>query len=97
MADNDVPWERPVWTPGARLAGFIKRSTIHCYIQNMKALGFVVSEKILFMFFPIVSLWELSVAMETRALIRPGPKPSNLSPTPMMLLIKFDCNWITSC
>ena len=21
----------PVWTPGARLAGFIKRTTIHCY------------------------------------------------------------------
>ena len=33
----------PVWTPGARLAGFIagsiKRTTIHCYTQNMKALG----------------------------------------------------------
>ena len=27
-------------------------------------------------FFPIVSLWELSVAMETRVLIRPGPKPN---------------------
>ena len=35
----------PVWTPGARLAGFIKRTTIHCYTQNMKALGLVVSEK----------------------------------------------------
>ena len=43
----------PVWTPGARLAGFIKRNTLHCYKQNMKALGLVVSEKkIFFMFFP---------------------------------------------
>ena len=33
------------WTPGPRLAGFIKRTTIHCYTQNMKALGLVVSEK----------------------------------------------------
>ena len=38
----------PVWTPGARLAGFIKRTTIHCYTQNMKALGLVVSEKKIF-------------------------------------------------
>ena len=28
-----------VWTPGARLAGFIKRTFIHCYTQNRKALG----------------------------------------------------------
>ena len=42
----------PVWTPGAQLAGFIKRNTIYCYKQNMKALGLVVSEKIFFMFYP---------------------------------------------
>ena len=35
----------PVWTPGAQLAGFIKRTTIHCYKQNKKALGHMVSEK----------------------------------------------------
>ena len=46
MADNDAPRAGPVWTPGARLAGFIKRTTIHCYTQNMKALGLMVSEKI---------------------------------------------------
>ena len=32
-------------TPGPWLAGFIKRTTKHCYTQNMKALGLVVSEK----------------------------------------------------
>ena len=46
---HDAPGAGPVWTPGARLAefiaGFIKRTTIHCYTQNMKALGFMVSEK----------------------------------------------------
>ena len=48
------PGAGPVWTPGARLAGFIKRTTIHCYTQNMKALGLVVSEKkIFFMFFQL--------------------------------------------
>ena len=49
---HDVPWAGPVWTPGARLAGFIKRTTIHCYTQNMKALGLVVSEKKIFLYFP---------------------------------------------
>ena len=52
------PGAGPVWTPGARLVGFIKRTTIHCYTQNMKALGLVVSEKKIFLCFPIVSLWE---------------------------------------
>ena len=73
--------------PGAGLAGFIagfiKRTTIHCYTQNMKALGLVVSEKKIFFFvFPIVSLWEPTVAMETRVLIRPGPKPNATFPLP---------------
>ena len=38
-------------TQGAWLAGFLKRTTIHCYIQNMKALGLVVSEKKIFLCF----------------------------------------------
>ena len=25
----------PMWTPGALLAEFIKKTTIHCYTQNM--------------------------------------------------------------
>ena len=32
--------------------------------------------------FPITSVWELSVAMETRVLIRSGPKPNAASPPP---------------
>ena len=39
-------------TPGPWLAGFIKRTTKHCYTQNMKALGLVVSEKKIFLYFP---------------------------------------------
>ena len=42
---HDAPGAGPVWIPGAQLAGFIKRITIHCYTQNVKALGLVVSEK----------------------------------------------------
>ena len=49
------PGAGPVWTPGARLAGFIKRTTIHCYIQNMKSLGLVVLEKKIFFFFFLVT------------------------------------------
>ena len=44
------PGAGPVWTP--RFAGFIKRTTIHSYTQNMKALGLVVSEKDFLKFFP---------------------------------------------
>ena len=51
MVDNDMPGAWPVWTPGAPLAGFIKRSTIHCSKQNIKALGNVVSEKNIFLMF----------------------------------------------
>ena len=40
----------PFLTPGAWLAGFIKRATTHCYIQNMKALGLVVLKKIFLSF-----------------------------------------------
>ena len=47
---HDTPGAGPVWTPGAWLAGFIaefiKRTTIHCYTQNMKALGLVVSDQV---------------------------------------------------
>ena len=45
-----TPWVGPFLTPGAWLAGFIERITIHCYTQNRKALGLVAWEKIFFMF-----------------------------------------------
>ena len=48
---HDAPGAGPVWTKGAWLAGFIKRITIYCYKQNMKALGLVVSEKKIFLCF----------------------------------------------
>ena len=58
MADNDAPEAWPIWTPGSSLAGIIKGLTKHCFTQNIKALGLMVSEKkIFFTFFPIISLW----------------------------------------
>ena len=51
MTDNDAPGAWHVWTPGARLAGFIKSAFIHCYIQNMNALGLVSEKKIFFLCF----------------------------------------------
>ena len=57
---HDAPGVGPAWTPGARLAGFvagfIKRTTLHCYTQNMKALGLVVSEKRIFNVFLMAPL-----------------------------------------
>ena len=50
---HDAPGAGPVWTRGARLAGFIKTNTIYCYKQNMKALGLVVSEKKIFYVLPM--------------------------------------------
>ena len=50
---HDAPEAGPVWTPGARLVGFIKRTTIHCYTHNMKALGLVILEKKIFYVFPM--------------------------------------------
>ena len=46
-----TPGVGPFLTPGACLAGFIKRTTTYCYIHNMKALGLVVSEKKIFLCF----------------------------------------------
>ena len=43
-----IPGVGVIFDPGTRLAGSIKKTTIHCYAQNMKALGLVVSEKIFF-------------------------------------------------
>ena len=44
LVDNDMP--------GAPLAAFIKESIIHWSTQRMKALGHMVSEKKIFLFFP---------------------------------------------
>ena len=46
MVDNDMPGAWPVLTPGAPLGAFIKENIIHWSTQNMKALGDMVSEKI---------------------------------------------------
>ena len=59
--------------PGAQLAQSIMGTTKHCCIQNIEALGLLVSEKKFFLVFPIVSLWRLST---------PGAWP-NLTPRGM--------------
>ena len=48
---HDAPGVGFIRTQGAQLAGFMKRTTRHCYTQNMIAVGLVVSEKKIFMFF----------------------------------------------
>ena len=37
--------------PGTRLTGFMKGITKHCFTQNIKALGLMVSEKTIFLCF----------------------------------------------
>ena len=60
-------------------------TTKHCYIQNIEALGLLVSEKKIFLVFPIVSLWRLST---------PGAWP-NL--TPKAWLAQFMQRTISHC
>ena len=48
MADNDAPGAWPIWTQGSPLAGIIKELIKHCFTQNIKALGLMVSEKKIF-------------------------------------------------
>ena len=53
---HDAPGAWPVWTLEARLAGFIKRTSMYCIPQYMKALGLEVSEKILFLVFQLKAM-----------------------------------------
>ena len=72
MLDNDAPRAWPIWAPGTQLAGFIKGLTKHSFTQNIKGLGFMVSEKkIFFTCFPIISLWRP---------MTPGPGRGQLGP-----------------
>ena len=45
------PGRGPYGHQGHGLTGFMKRTTRHCYTQNMKAMGFLVSEKKIFLCF----------------------------------------------
>ena len=93
ITDNEAPGGLACMDPGALLAGFKKMATNRCYTQNMKALGLVVSKKniVFFMFFPIVILWELSVAMETTILTQSAQKPNTINlQTQLWFTLKFD-------
>ena len=48
-----TPGAGPFLIPGAWFVGYLKRTTTHEYIQNMKALGLVALEKIFFYVFPM--------------------------------------------
>ena len=72
MADNDTPRAWPIWIKGSRFVGIIKGLTKHCFTQNIKALGLMVSEKKIFLhFFPIISLWR---PMTTRVVANLDPR-----------------------
>ena len=71
MADNEAPGTWPIWTPGSRLAGMLKGLTKHCFIQNIKALGLMVSEKKIFYVF---SYYKSMQANDTPGLGKLGPQ-----------------------
>ena len=91
---HDAPGAGPVRTPGARMAGFMKRTTRHCYTQNMKALGLVVSEKKIFLCFSHYKSMGAICCHGNQSSNPTRPKTfHNLSPSSMMLKIKFDHHW----
>ena len=75
-ADMDGPGAWSIWTPGAWLAGLMKGTTKHRYIQNIEALGLVVLKKKNFFYFKSMG----AVAMETTILIQSAPKPNAVNP-----------------
>ena len=58
-------------TLGSRLAGFIKGLTKHCFTQNLKAVGLMVSEKI---FFYVVSYYKSMEANDPRGVANLDPR-----------------------
>ena len=69
MADNDAPGAWPILTPGSLLAGIIKGLTKHCFTQNIKALGLMVSEKKVFYVIVLLYIW--------RPMTSPGAWPTS--------------------
>ena len=47
-----------IWMPGTYLAGFTQGTTMHCFTQNIEALGLMVSETIFKMFLPNQKIME---------------------------------------
>ena len=83
MADNDAPGTWPISTPGSRLAEIIKGLTKHCFTQNIKALGLMVSEKKIF--FHVCSYYKSMEANDPRGV-------TNLDPRGMLCRIYEGCH-----
>ena len=79
MADIDVHGAWSIWTLGAWLAGFMK-GLLNIATYKILKLGTLCFRRRFFYAFPIVSLWELSVAIETTILIQSAPKPNAVNP-----------------
>ena len=58
MVDNDMPGVWPVWTPGAPLAAFIKKSIIHWSTQHRKKLWAIWFRRRFFKVFPMTPVWD---------------------------------------
>ena len=77
MEDNDAPLPLGMANLSHRdtvCSRVMKRVTKQCYTQNIIVLGLMVSENKIFYVFPIITLWELSVTIETKVQIGSNPK-----------------------
>ena len=73
---------RSLWSDLAEFRTHPSSYVCHRYLQEWKGSDKKQPRKRGDAVFPIITLWELSVGMETRVLIRPGSKPNAGFPHP---------------
>ena len=77
-----TPLGRARLDPRGMVGRIYKEDHYTLLYTKYESSGFCGFGEDFFYVFPIVSLWELSVAMETRVLIRLSPKPNTTFPHP---------------
>ena len=87
VAGNDAPG-RGLYRPRDTVGRIYAEDDYTLLHNNIKYRGLMVSDKKIICFSQIISLWELSAAMETKVLIRPVLKP-NATVQPTQLSFDF--------
>ena len=91
MVAND-PRDGATFDPWGKFGTIIKRATIQCCIQNMNALGLVVSERSVLCFSHYKSMGAICCYGNQSSNPTWPNTERNISLTPLMLQIKFICN-----
>ena len=85
MTDNDAPGVRACMDSRDTVGRIYKEECYTLPYTNVKAMCLVgLEKKMFFVFFPIVSRWDLYVSMKTRVLTQTASKPNAGNPTPKM-------------